>query len=151
MSSWQSPSSKLKQKAALQRRARERVKPRLHLHKVRAEIKVTGHARDPQFAEAQVVLNDFSPLGVALFSSAPLMVGDEVALTLEHPKQFYIRGRIISCQEIDATSKVLSQSVWHYRIGVQFTFETEEEKSEVRAYCDFIARDVLFGKTPIAA
>jgi hypothetical protein len=143
---WQSPSSRTRAAQAMRKKERDRLKPHLRLQKVRAEVKVLGKAVEPQFADCQVVLNDFNPLGVALFSSSPLMVGDEVALTLEEPKQFYIKGRIVSCQEYDATSKVISQNTFSYRIGIQFKFETEEEKAEVKAYCDQIAQESLFGR-----
>jgi hypothetical protein len=142
---WQSPSSRTRAAQAAKKRERDRLKPHLRIQKVHAEIKVLGAMRDPQFADCQVVLNDFSPLGVSLFSNTPLMVGDEVALTLEQPKQFYIKGRIISCQEYDATSRVLSKNTYSYRIGIQFKFETDEEKAEVKAYCDHIAQQFLFG------
>ncbi len=145
-SSWQSPSGRIRQAAQARKLERERNKPRLKLQKVQADIKVTGHARDPQFASGQVVLNDFSPNGVSLFTHQPLMVGDEVSLTLERPKQFYIHGRIISCQEFDTNSKILTTNTPSYRVGVQFTFESERERAEVRSYCDYIVRDVLFGR-----
>ncbi len=143
---WQSPSARTRAAQAIRRKERERTKPRLRLLKVRADLKILEQTREPQIAECRVVMNDFNPQGVTLFSSVPLMVGDEVALTLEDPKQFYIKARIVSCQEFDVNSKVLAQNTFSYRIGMQFKFESEAERAEVRAYCDQITAELFVRK-----
>ena len=117
----------------------------MHLRKVRAEVKALGGFTDA-IQEVQVVLSDISPRGVGLFSSAPMEIGQELALTLDDPKRFYVKGRVAWCQEYDATSHVLSASPVSYRIGLEFFFDSEEDETEVRNYCDLIASNYLFSK-----
>jgi hypothetical protein len=138
--------AKARAKAISEQRERERAKPRLHLDRVKAEVKVTSHLAGPQFADGMVVLNDISPNGVTLMTSAPLMVGDQIALTLEKPKQFFVRGTIVSCIRHTADSKILSQSHYNYRIGIVFNFEAAEERKEVENYCASIQHEHLFRK-----
>jgi hypothetical protein len=99
----------------------------------------------PTVAQGRLLLNDISPKGLGLFSDQPIMVGQEIALTIEEPKRFYVRGRVVWCQEADADSHILSSHPFSYRIGLVFLFQNAAEEAQVKAYCDELARDVLYG------
>ncbi len=146
MSIWgSSTSTRARANAAAKKRERDRKLPRMHLKKVRAEIKAVG-GFSSGVKEVQVVLSDISPKGVGFFSSGKLEIGETIALTLDEPKRFYVKGRVAWCQEYDATSHVLSTSPQSYRIGLEFFFDSEEEEAEVRSYCDLIASNHIFTK-----
>jgi hypothetical protein len=127
------------------KRAREKMKVQLRLKRVRAEVKILGSLNAPPVTEVRLFLNDISADGLGLFSGAPMMVGDEIALTMEEPKRFYVRGRIIACVEQNANSKVVSQSAPSYRVTIQFTFDGSAEREQVKLFCEDIAKNHLFG------
>lgn len=120
----------------------------MHIKKVKAEIRLIQTSEQPtQATEARVVLNDLNPLGMGIFSSEPLLVGQEIAITLTDPKRVYLRGRIVWCQEFDIDSHVISQNNFHYRAGIKFTFTSKEEEDAVRQYVDEMARTFLYSNT----
>lgn len=144
------PNGKSKAVAALKKREREKQAPRMHLKKVRAEIKPIGDLSNRNTVEARVILSDLSPRGVAFFSSVPFENGQVIALTLDEPKRFFVKGRITWCQEHDAQSHVLGSNPFSYRIGLRFLCESEEEGQEIRKYCDLIASQYIFGNAKAA-
>lgn len=117
----------------------------MHIKRVRAEIKVLA-SKDPAAAvtEARVILNDLSAKGMGLFSTAAMMVGQDVAITLDEPRRVYLRGRITWCEEYDAGSHILSSHPFHFRVGVKFVFQTRDEEESVAAFYDEIVRSHLF-------
>jgi hypothetical protein len=140
---WQAPNQRLRAIASQKRRERERNRRPLHLKRVQAQIKILSQSVEPEITEARVILNDFSPKGLGLFSSKPVLVGQEVAITLDKPRRIYVRGRVVWCQEYDAGSHVLSATSFSYRMGVQFVFETQEELQSIQEFCDELNRGYL--------
>lgn len=120
------------------------------MKKVRAEIKSLGTIGEKLVIDVRVVLSDISPKGVGFFCSVPLEMGQLMALTLDDPKRFYVKGRVTWVQEHDANSHVLSQAPISYRVGLEFVFDTREEEAEVRRYCEHIAANHTFGKLQAA-
>lgn len=142
---WQAPNQRVRAIASAKKREKERNRRPIHIKRVQAELKVVGTINTtPHITQARVLLNDLSPKGLGLFAANPIMVGQQIALTIEEPKRFYIRGRVIWCQEHDADSHVLSPTPYSYRIGIEFVFESREEEQQVAAYCDEIAKNHLF-------
>ena len=148
---WQSPSQRRRALILARDRERARSKRRLHLQRVRAELKVVGEIKAA--TEAHVVLTDIGTEGLGLFASKPLPVGQQIALTIEYPRRFYVRARIISCQEYDVESHVLSRARHSYRVGVMFLFANAAERRQVEQYCELLRRDYFFtgAETRIAA
>jgi Tfp pilus assembly protein PilZ len=143
---WQAPNQRLRAIAAQRERDRRRGRRPFHIKRVQAEVKAVGGLHVAQtVAAARVLLNDLSPKGIGLFSSAPMMVGQEVALTLEEPKRFYVRGKIVWCQELDGGTHVLSEKKFTYRIGIEFVFQSATEEQSVRAYCEELSAQHLNG------
>ena len=91
-------------------------------------------------AAARVVLNDLSPRGMGLFCSRSMLVGQEVAVTLDEPRRVYLRGRIIWCQEYDTESHVLSQQSYSFRVGIKFVFQSAQEEEAVKAFCEELVK-----------
>jgi hypothetical protein len=122
------------------RRERERQaqkKQSFHVKRVVAEVKIQAATRvqKPE-SQARVVLNDITPTTLVLFTSMPLLPGQEVAVTLEEPKQFYIQGSVSWCELYNINSHIISSNPFGYRSMIEFRFNTDEEREEVRAYCD---------------
>jgi Tfp pilus assembly protein PilZ len=102
-------------------------------------------------AESRIILNDLSPFGVGLFCEKAFNVGQEIALTLEHPRRIYVRGKVAWCEDQSPQSHVMSKKPFGYRIGIQFTFQSAEEQEALREFCDQIAREHLHAVLPYAA
>jgi hypothetical protein len=129
-------------------RKREREKKRrpLHIKRVQAEIRViSGKLGQPAIiTQARLVLNDISAQGVGLFAVEALTPGQTVAITLEDPYRFYVKGRVVWCQENDPESHVIHQQNFGYRVGVQFLIETPEETADVQKFLRELAEKHLF-------
>lgn len=143
---WQAPNQRGKALANQRKRDRERMRQNFHLRRVRAQIKISEPMAPATSTHARLILNDLSPKGMGMFSEAPLMVGQIVAITIEEPRRFYVHGRIVWCQEYDANSHVLSETSFSYRVGVEFVFETKEEEKSVREYCENLVQEYVYGR-----
>jgi len=112
---------------------------------VNAELKPLGMI-GPGSAPApvRILLNDFSPVGVGVFSKIPLSVGQEIAVTFQEPRRFYVKGRILWCKEYHHGSPVMSDNNFSYRVGVEFVFESEEESQQVVKFYEELCA-ILYG------
>ncbi len=118
-----------------QKRERERTRPALHVKRVFGQVKLETQDGTPKFLEVRILLNDISAQKIGLFSTEPALVGQNVALTLEHPRRIYVKGRITQCQEFTAHSHVMSQVKYSYRIGIHCTFNSPVEAEEFAKFC----------------
>lgn len=116
-----------------------------HMRRVSGLIKVTdGAALAPDLVPARLILNDLTPKGARIFTSYPLMPGQQIQLTLEHPEYFYVRAQVVHCAQVSVSNKILSPQSFHHRIEIRFTFESDLEILRVRNYCqDIYKRYVL--------
>lgn len=112
----------------------------LHLKRTHAELLIhqSMSLLPPIVVQCQVVLNDLSPNGVYVFCTSALPVGQKIQMTLEEPKRFFSRGKILSCQMMILDRKVISQQSYPFRIHVEFEFESETDRDTVRQYCEEI-------------
>src|SRR5258707_370967 len=93
-----------------------------HLRRTTAQIKMSGPGGE--IVNARVVLNDFTAEGVELFSATPLNQGQEVSLTMEEPKRFYTKGKIVWCDRAEQSGKIISIEKFNFRVRIQFVFES---------------------------
>jgi hypothetical protein len=144
---WQAPPSRTRQQ-----RKRTKEQKSIHIKRVHAELRTASiPGQTPTVATARIVLNDMSPLGVGLFTQVPFTLGQEIALTFEHPKRAYIRGKVLWCEEMIQAGKILSAETYKYRIGIQFKFQSKEDEAAIRAFCEEISADQVQKITTVAA
>ncbi|MCM2324724.1 MAG: PilZ domain-containing protein [Oligoflexia bacterium] len=142
---WQAPNQRIRSLQSAKKRQQDRLRRPLHIKRVRAELKVVGHGTGQgAISEARILLNDLSPTGVGIFSNAAILVGQEIAITLQDPKRVYLRGRVVWCQEYDLHRHVISSSPFSYRMGIHFLFRNQEEEDAVKAFCNEVLREHLF-------
>ena len=67
-------------------------------------------------------------------------------MTVDQPKRLYVRDRIVWCLEHGANSHVLSESKYSYRVGIQFIFDTDEERKALETYVQELEKEFLYGK-----
>ncbi|MCM2277219.1 MAG: PilZ domain-containing protein [Oligoflexia bacterium] len=142
---WQAPNQRIRSIQSSKKRQQDRLRRPLHIKRVGAELKVLGQGpRQGAVAEARVILNDISHGGMGVFSSVPIVVGQEIAITLQEPRRVYLRGRVVWCQEYDTESPIISKNPFSYRMGVVFQFRDRQEEQAVKAFCEEIFREHLY-------
>ncbi len=133
------------------RRGRDGKRTPFHLKRVTAEIKLLrvgewqiGASSGAPVFVARIILNDFSPKGLGLFSTQQLPIGEPVAITLQEPRRLYFKGVIAWCYELEAATPIhSSEKQYAYRVGIAFTFESMEEEEQVRKFCEFLHQEFL--------
>src|SRR5262245_9491877 len=119
---WDIPNYRIRALMRKQRRALVGAKRLdLHLKRTKAEIHIPDKvpSKRGKLVPARVVLNDFTPRGLFLFSSEQLILGTQIELTIYEPHQFYVKGRIVACQTLILDKKIISAQDFPYRIGVE--------------------------------
>jgi len=111
-----------------------RPKLTLHIRRVPAQIRPLGpHATETSSViPANLILNDLTPRGVALFTTEALQVDRVVELTFEEPRQFFIRARVRACNTIVIDRKIITKQVYPFRILLEFEFDASVEHEAVR-------------------
>jgi Tfp pilus assembly protein PilZ len=139
---WQSPNQRVRAQANARKRERERLSMPFHIKRVVAAVALpaVGEA-PPTSVDVRLILNDFTPKGMGLFSAHRFSTGDEVTITLESPKKIQIKGSIAWCQEYEVRGKVLTEHSFSYRVGLHFVFANAEEEQAVKAYCDELLKN----------
>ncbi|MEK6705622.1 MAG: hypothetical protein AABZ06_07525 [Bdellovibrionota bacterium] len=141
---WQSPNQKIRRLAEAKKREREKLKNSFHIRRVKTELKfVSGTYNPTTVMDVNLLLNDLTPEGVSLFSPHSILVGQEIAITLEEPKRTYIRGKIVSCHEIETEGHIMSEKAYLYRISVKFIFNSTDEEQAVRSFYEELAYNYL--------
>ena len=140
---WQAPSQRVRALTNAKKRERERQRRPIHIKRVVGQLKIMGAlGTEPVIAEARVLLNDMNTKGVGFFCGVAIAHGQEISLTIDEPKRFFIRAKVAWCQEFNTESHVLSKVSYAYRIGVHFIFASPEEEKAVADYCDEITQNL---------
>lgn len=88
-----------------------------------------------------VILNEMTERGVTIFTTRPMPVGTRVGFQLVGFGSFHVRGRIIGCEMIPTTGRVLSENgSYRYRIRLAFEFETSDDVYAVSDFARSIRR-----------
>jgi Tfp pilus assembly protein PilZ len=143
---WQAPNQRIRALAQQKKREREkRGKGRLYLKRVVGELRLPAETLGgtSQTMLARVMLNDLSVKGVSAFSPEQLQIGQPVQLTIDQPRKFFVRGRVVWSQAVGQESHIISTTPFSYRIGIEFQLTSPEEEAEVRRFVEELARDFL--------
>jgi hypothetical protein len=113
--------------------------PFAHLKRTPAELILDeGVGRPKTIFHAMVVLNELTPVGIHLFSESPFAGHQELTLNIPSLRNFFIKGKVISCNETPVNPGIMSARSFHYRIELSFSFQTEAERDAVREYCSYL-------------
>ncbi len=129
---------------------------RVKLQRTDAEIKTLNSAGSGEVADesasailpARVILNEFSLAGVGAYTTGRIKMGQEIALTIDEPRRFYITGRVLFCNEVRVDSKLIQQNVFPWRVGIEFIYKTDAERAEVSKYCEELTKTWLGALIP---
>lgn len=126
--------------ASAKKRQRERNQMAIHIKAVEGKIKDENSS-----SQIKIILNDFGPKGIGVFSEHSFLIGQEITLLLENPRVISLKGKIAWCKEHDANSNIISPKPFSYRIGIVFQFENEGQEKEVRNFCEVLEKEYLYG------
>ena len=129
---------------------------RVKLQRTDAEIKTLSSSLNGESADesqstilpARVILNEFSLAGVGAYTTQRLKMGQEIALTIDEPRRFYITGRVLICNEVRTESKLIQQNVYPWRVGIEFLYKSDAERAEVSKYCEELRKTWLGALVP---
>src|SRR4051812_41092771 len=129
---WQSPNQQRRALVSARKREKTRHQKGLKLRRAFAEMKtLTG---PDSIHEVRVILNDFSPTSIGLFSERGLDLGQEVALTLSEPTRVYLKARVTKCADMNTESHVIREKSFGVRLVLTFIFESDEERKAIERY-----------------
>lgn len=123
---------------ASRRKKREKSRKNVHFRRVSAQVKILGGLS--LVHDARVVLNDISPKGMGIFSPVHLYAGQEIAITLEKPRRFYVKARVVYSQPLEGVGKVITENHFHHRIGLEFVLDSPEEAQAVTEFYEEMNR-----------
>ena len=78
-----------------------------------------------------LVLNDLSAKGVGLFLSKKIEIGQELQISINEPKPFQARGRVVWCHEHNLNSNIVTENPLKFRAGLLFVFANDEESKKM--------------------
>jgi hypothetical protein len=144
---WQAPNQRLRSVIQAKKREREKKRRPVHLKRVSAEIRplATKLGQAAAVTAARVLLNDITVKGLGIFSEHAMTPGQSISITLEEPRRFYVKGRVVWCQEFEGESRVLSAQRYSYRVGIQFVFQSAEEQAEVEKFLTELSEQHVHG------
>ncbi len=99
-------------------------------------------------SSARIMLNDFQSKGVDLFSSVKFPFGEDVSLTMEAPARFFQKAKVVRCEQMIPSSKIVSETAFKYRMTIKFVFDSPEQEKTVQAFVEEIRKKHLSTKDP---
>ena len=115
-----------------------------HVRKVQAQLIVDpGVGRPKQIFDASVILNEIMPDRVMLFAEVAFPCNLRVTLNIPQVRNFFVKGKVTACKELNLNPGVLSAKVYRYRVELAYEFRSEEERKAVREYCAYLATEFL--------
>lgn len=132
----------LKRARAVEKEGRDN---RMHVKRVRANIRIfEGFASTTVPTAARMILNDITPKGTYVFSPVPFLQGELVEVTVNQPRMFYVKGRVIACERVNPDSVILSEDPVPYRIAVAFEFQSIYERETVKSFIEHLQLEELY-------
>jgi hypothetical protein len=114
-----------------------------HLKRTVAELRVEDQPETEQSLYTRIFLNDLRPEHTRVFSPIALPIGLEILLTIPAPKYFYVRAKVTWCQNYHPYQKVIFQHPFCWRVGLEFVFQSDEERMAVLHYCRWLEQEHL--------
>lgn len=119
-----------------------------HVTRVPVELRLRDPGRNdsniktaPVILEGRMLLCDFTTTQLGLFASRPLRAGQELAITLEHPRRFYCTGKVVSCVQSPHESPIIQTQPFDYRVKIALQFHTPDELLAVLKYVKLLNRE----------
>ncbi len=137
-----------------QGKKRRKAKRIFHIKRMDAlcEILAPGETPDHELVKSGVsttvrlILNDFSIKGAGIFSSMPLVSGQQLQMTLTEPRKIVLYGKVAWCQEHNLNSHIISKELYAFRAGIEFVLKSVDESVDLQDFLDEILSQHLAQK-----
>lgn len=129
---------------ASKKRDKDRIRMPIHIKRICAELELVNAGNPQGKIEVRVILNDLSPKGMQLFSTEPFISGQDIKLKITDPIAIEVSAKVRWCQEHNASSHVISNRDFSYRLGIEFVVNNPEEQQAIKLFYDEITRKYLY-------
>ena len=93
-----------------------------------------------------VALNDVVAKGLYAFTTDALPKDTVVSLTMEDPRRFFAKAKVISCQNVHVESRVISEFRFSYRLALEYEAQSDDERLGQKQFADEISENYLHRK-----
>ena len=100
---------------------------------------------------ARIMLNDFTPISVDLFTNVKFPYHEEVSLTMEAPTRFFQKAKVVRCEQMIPNTKIVSETAFKYRMTIKFIFDSSDQEKAVLSFVNEIRDKHLKVDLPEAA
>ncbi len=116
----------------------------VHLHRTVVQMRSgkTQPGKEAHVYAGRLVLNEFSPTGVYLFSQAHLPVGEPLSLVIENPRKFYCKAKVEWTKDVVTETHIFSKEKFQVRMSLKFVFASEEEKKAAQSYFEELNKEL---------
>lgn len=113
-----------------------------HYRRVKVELRLPDDfGTATRTVHARALLNDLTSRGIKVFTPHALELGTELALTIQAPKPFFVRARVVACSEVSFESRIITDNPLRYRVGLTFEFRSSSESIAVSEYVEQMMRE----------
>lgn len=146
---WDVPSYRIKtylrNMRAQQAKDRSRSKrDRMHIRRVKALVRVSSGLGAPvEIIDARLILNEFGPAGIRLYTTRPLTPGQEVSITIEEPRYFFAHARVAATQNVGFDRNIIAVEPYDYRVALLFKTHTTAEENAISSYVSELLSNLI--------
>ena len=103
--------------------------------------------RAPQFENEEItsgrtILAEIGMDRIFFFSNREFLTGESIVIEFVIPKKFVLNANIVFCREYNMKSRIISQNRMPFRIGADFSFLKEGERTLLRQFIYSIEPDI---------
>lgn len=105
------------------------------------EIRVIQRSPDFDLGEissGRTILAEIGMDNLYFFSSKEFLTGESIVIEFVIPKKFVLNANIVFCREYNMKSRIISKNRLPYRIGADFSFLKEGERTLLRQFIQSI-------------
>ncbi len=118
---------------------------RLRIQRVNTEITFDGDQKPHQ---AVTIINDISESGMGIFYKNFIQTGEKITMSIFRPQAVTVHGIVRWCEDWNPTSRIITMaengSPHKYRLGIEFTPASEEERNQIAALYQSLTEDRFF-------
>ncbi|WP_372654827.1 hypothetical protein [Halobacteriovorax sp.] len=97
---------------------------------------------DEDISSGKTILAEVAMDRIYFFSNKPFLNGQSIVIEFLIPKRFVMNANIVFCREYNMKSRIISKNRLPYRIGADFSFLKEGERTLLRQFIHSIEPEI---------
>ncbi len=97
---------------------------------------------EDEISSGRTILAEIGMDKIFFFSNKAFLNGQSIVIEFIIPKRFVLNANIVFCREYNMKSRIISQNRLPYRIGADFSFLKEGERTLLRQFINSIEPDI---------